>query len=247
MNGTVVITFDIDWAPTWMIDWVAGILIEKAVKATWFVTHPSPAIERLKERSDLFELGIHPNFLPGSTQGNTPENILDYCLSIVPDAISVRTHALVQSSPILSLIRNKGLLIDVSILLPDALFIQPVFTYVIGGTLCRIPFFWEDDHEFQKEKPSWAFLGGYDQSDGGIKIYNFHPVHIYLNSPNMKPYGEFKCSLGNRPLCETTKTEIENFIHQGNGTRRFFKELVEKLGGQMDTYCIRDLYRGRHD
>lgn len=246
MSGTIAITFDIDWAPDWMIDWIAAILIEKGVNATWFVTHPSPAIERLKRRSDLFELGIHPNFLPGSTQGNTPEEVLDYCLSIVPDAISVRTHALMQSSHLLSLMIQKGLLIDVSILLPDAPFIQPVLTYAIDGVLCRIPFFWEDDHEFQKKNPSWTSSNSVAKTDG-LKIYNFHPVHIYLNSSDGKAYDEFKHYLKRRRFATAMKTEMENFINKGCGTQTLFQKIVNQLDVSGKTHRIRDIYRSWHE
>ena len=74
----IALTFDIDWAPDWAIDLTAGILREREVRATWFVTHESPAVDRLREDSELFELGIHPNFLPGSTQARVtgkPVNI----------------------------------------------------------------------------------------------------------------------------------------------------------------------------
>ena len=46
--------------PDFMIDAVADALRASSVKSTWFVTHPSAAIERLSRRHDLFELGIHP-------------------------------------------------------------------------------------------------------------------------------------------------------------------------------------------
>ncbi|SVD69909.1 uncharacterized protein METZ01_LOCUS422763, partial [marine metagenome] len=53
MKDNFVITIDIDWAPGWMIDFVTAILIENGVKATWFVTHASPAIESIRERPDI--------------------------------------------------------------------------------------------------------------------------------------------------------------------------------------------------
>lgn len=80
----VVLTFDIDWAPDFMIDFVAEGLTQRRVRATWFVTHASPAVEWLREHPDLFELGIHPNFAPGSTQGDSPEAVLRHCLRLEP-------------------------------------------------------------------------------------------------------------------------------------------------------------------
>ncbi|HEY8645027.1 MAG TPA: hypothetical protein VIL77_04030 [Gaiellaceae bacterium] len=70
--GDCFLTLDVDWCPDSAIDDVAELLIERDVPATWLVTHTSPAIDRLRLRADLFELGIHPNFLPGSTHGRMP-------------------------------------------------------------------------------------------------------------------------------------------------------------------------------
>ena len=64
LHRVAALTFDIDWAPDWMIEEVASILIEHNVKTTWFVTHASPAIDKLRQMPELFELGIHPNRLP---------------------------------------------------------------------------------------------------------------------------------------------------------------------------------------
>lgn len=43
-----VLTFDLDWAPDWIIEEVVSILIDNCVKSTWFVTHASPAIDKLR-------------------------------------------------------------------------------------------------------------------------------------------------------------------------------------------------------
>ena len=47
---------------------------------------------------------MHPNFLPGSTQGDTARAVLDHCLAIVPEASTMRTHGLFQSSALLALL-----------------------------------------------------------------------------------------------------------------------------------------------
>ena len=93
-----ILTFDIDWAPDWMIEQIAQVLIEKSVKSTWFVTHQSKAIEKLRQYDDLFELGIHPNLLNGSTHGKTEDDVLTHLKQIVPEAVSMRTHGLYQTT-----------------------------------------------------------------------------------------------------------------------------------------------------
>src|SRR5437588_10311456 len=96
-----ILTFDVDWAPDYMIDFVAERLLKDRMRPTWSVTHESPAIERLRSNSDIFELGVHPNFLPGSSHGGNTHDVLRSCMAMVPEAQSFRTHSLVQSTPLL--------------------------------------------------------------------------------------------------------------------------------------------------
>ena len=72
------LTFDVDWAPDFVIETVSDILISRSVKCTWFVTNHSPAVEKLFFQKDLFELGLHPNFLPGSTHGATEKDVMQH-------------------------------------------------------------------------------------------------------------------------------------------------------------------------
>jgi len=179
MINNTLITIDIDWATDTEIKKVADHLIKDKVKATWFVTHNSPAIEALFLYPDLFELGIHPNFKDDSTQGDTPEEVMNYLLDIVPQAQSMRSHSLVQSTPLLRMAHERyGIQNDVSLLLPYTSFIEPHNIYVSKNKgLLRVPYFWEDDIEFNNPDPSFT-LSNDRFNVNGIKVFNFHPVHI---------------------------------------------------------------------
>ena len=41
------LTLDVDWAPGFIIESVAEMLLANSIKCTWFVTNSSPAIEKL--------------------------------------------------------------------------------------------------------------------------------------------------------------------------------------------------------
>lgn len=221
------ITLDIDWAPDFVIDFVAERLVEHQVRATWFVTHPSPAIERLKDQPDLFELGLHPNFLPGSSQGATPEHIIRYCRSIVPEAVSVRTHALVQSTPLLDTLLDKtSVVIDASLFLPHALHLHPVEYWWRQRRLIRVPYFWEDDFEMERPEPCWQPAKLLNQGPG-LKIFDFHPIHIYLNSADMEPYRNLKAQVPR--LHAVDHGLVERFVQEGPGTQTCFLDLVHYL------------------
>ncbi len=232
-----VITFDIDWAPDCAIEHVAGILAERRIRSTWFVTHASPAVERLRSRPELFELGIHPNFLPGSSHGATPERVLRRCLELVPEAVSMRSHALVQSTPLLrQIVSDTSIRTDVSLYLPEQRGLRPVAFHTKSGTLLRVPFLWEDDLLLEHREPC---MDGFEALAGveGLKVFNFHPIHIYLNSRTMQPYETVKRL---RPrLTEVTDAEASPYVEQGMGTRALFLWLLDRIGAARR---IRDIH-----
>lgn len=235
----IILTLDIDWAPDFVIDFVAAQLVKHEVKATWFCTHRSEAIARLRRYPELFELGIHPNFLPGSTQGNTPEEVLRSCMSIVPEAISTRSHALVQSTPLLyEILKHTPVRIDSSLFLPRTSGLRPV-DHVIGKrSLKRVPCYWQDFHEMEAGEPSWR-LSSLLGDGGGLKVLDFHPIHVYLNSSDLRSYSTLKS--GTPHLSETTPQELEPFVGDSDGTRRLFLEVVTHLSQRGHSMRLKDL------
>jgi hypothetical protein len=231
-----IITIDIDWAQDWVIDYTAKILIENNVKATWFVTHRSEAVDRLKRYSHLFELGIHPNMLSGSTHGNSEDEVLGHIKSIVPDAISMRTHGLYQSTNFLvKAAKGYGIAIDVSLFLPRATNLLPHRLNWGGSNLWRIPYFWEDDSEMFEDDPIWD-LSNKRLEHYGLKVFDFHPIHIVLNTDKYEKYVNLQKI---RPLSEWDEAFIQEHTNKGNGTGRFFLQLVEELRGKGA--CIKDI------
>lgn len=240
------ITFDIDWAPDFVIDQVAGLLAERSVKSTWFVTHASPAVQRLSQRPDLFELGIHPNFLPGSSHGDTPEQVLDSCLKLVPDAVSMRTHGLVQSGALFDLVMSATpIRNELSLFMPMATSCTPFAYRRFGRQLTRIPFMWEDDYVMEAEATaatgrSFAGLAALAAPFADVAVFNFHPIHVYLNSSAMTAYQNLKKAVPR--LTQATEAEIRPFVNRdGVGTRSALIELADVCARADGGYFAREL------
>ena len=235
MQATVV-TIDVDWAPDVAIDHVAQLLVERRVRATWFVTHRSDAIDRLREHDDLFELGIHPNFLPGSTHGATHADVLEHCLALVPDALSMRTHSLYQSTPLLALVlETTPIQVDSSVLLTGARAIEPTTFTWNGRSLVRVPIFWEDDLAMEADA-EWS-LDVSALEAPGLRVYDFHPVHVYLNSSEMAPYRALRSS---QRLQECSERTLEPYVNRGRGTGSLFVELLDAVTAGGETALIGD-------
>ncbi|MEO5360103.1 MAG: hypothetical protein H7843_06590 [Nitrospirota bacterium] len=226
----IILTIDIDWAPDFIIEEVATILISHNVKATWFVTHASSAIERLRQYPELFELGIHPNFYPGSIHGTNEDEVMKFVKEIVPDAISMRTHGLYHNANLLIKAHNHyGIEVDLSIFLPYTTNITP-HRYRYGNLnkqLLRIPYFWEDDFDFYNPYPLWD-INDDRLKTAGLKIINFHPIHIALNSNSCHAYESLKSSTA---VSNCTPDDIGRFRNHGEGTATLFMQIVGAITG----------------
>ena len=232
-------TLDMDWAPDWMLEDAAALLDDYGVRCTWFATHESPLVRQI-EKNPLFEIGLHPNFLPGSTQGETPRQVMEHLRSLFPDAFASRCHSLHQSERLLQMLCEEyGIRVDCSLYLPGCCG-QGVHSlrYSEGGPeLLRIPHIFQDNmHLAAKRDFSLAHL---NPDHPGIKVVNFHPIHIALNTTSLEHYtaiGQKKHSF------EITKRDAEDWSNAGKeGIRDLFVAALKRISSQHRQWTIGDL------
>jgi len=222
-ENKVFLTFDIDWATDEVLNHNLDLLEDRNLKGTFFVTHKTPVLERIRENENL-ELGIHPNFnflLSGDHRyGKTFQKVIDYYLEMVPDAVSVRSHCLVQSSPILSYFKSLGLKQDLNLYLPknSGIEAKPFEDWNFG--LTRMPHFWEDDLHITY-KDDWN-TENYLNSPG-LKIFDFHPIHLFLNTEKLEQYNSCR---GIFQDFEILQKKVNKSTY---GTKDFFVDLTSNL------------------
>ncbi len=233
------LTLDVDWAPDCAIDEVAALLVERRIKATWFVTHASPAVDRLREHPALFELGVHPNFLPGSTHGATPEAVLHHVMQLVPDARAVRAHCLVQSTHLTDLLLEETpLRVEASMFVPGGKPVRP-FTYRrTVASLVRVPYAWEDTFALAGHEPLTPPL------EHTPLVLAFHPVHVALNSTGLGHYMALKHAVPR--LQDATADDVARFVAEGRGVRTAFLDATDAIarhggGLTISEYAAREL------
>ena len=234
LSQTPILTLDIDWAPDWMISVVAERLAAAGVRATFFATHES-ASTRALEREATFEVGLHPNFLPGSSHGNTTEEVLRTMRDMFPRARAVRTHSLAQSEPTLGMIVDRfGYSIDCSVHLPRASHVAPHWVRYSnhGNRLIRVPHIFQDNMHALTDLP-WNMDCDWLNSPGW-KVMNFHPVHIILNTDSLNIYEDLK-RIG--PVSKLSKSDIPTIDEKKPGTGRLFTDLISRLSG-MPSYTV---------
>lgn len=227
----IAFTCDVDWAPEEVIEDTINLFELFGVKCTFFSTHHS--LKLTKSNRKLFEIGIHPDFNP-LLKGNCPksyEDILDEIMEIHPEALGVRTHTMFQSVILLQKFADKKLLYDANNFLPYQTNLQPIRLW---NNLVRIPYNWEDDVH-------WAYGYGFEDCRMNIEgdeliVFDFHPIHIYLNTENKYRYDEAKKFYNDpKKLLEYRNTEVP-------GTRDLLINLLKHCkNSKIETHKLKDI------
>jgi len=220
------LTFDIDWAHDEILQDTVNLIEEVSAPATWFVTHATPVLDEIRALQ-CQELGVHPNFNPlldgVSNNGHNAEEIVKSLLDIVPEAKSIRSHSMTQSSRLLDLFQTFGLTHEVNHFIPHQAGIE-LKPWLLWNQLCKVPYFWEDDVHviydsigITQSEP--AVLAN---ATKGLRVFDFHPIHIFLNTESLDRYER------TRPFHNNPK-ELIKHRYQGYGTRKRFIELTRSF------------------
>lgn len=222
--NAIYLTFDIDWVHDEILEDTIDLVEMYKLSATWFVTHATPLLGRLRNNLD-FELGIHPNFnflLDGDNcTGKNANEVVDRLMALVPEAKCVRSHSLTQSSRLIDIFRRKGFTHECNTFIPanSGIALKPWASFC---GLTRVPYFWEDDVHVlydhigitETEPADLAIVGK------GMKVFDFHPIHVFLNTESLERYER------TRALHHDPK-ELINHRYEGYGTRNRLIELLE--------------------
>lgn len=148
--GKTFLTFDIDWVSDEVLGYCIDLVESFGIKATWFATHTTPLLERLRANPN-FELGIHPNFLPllngDFMYGKNYQEVLCYYMDIVPEATAMRAHSLATSSRILIKAKEMGITHESNLCIPlQATKEQKLLApFINWDGLTRCPYHYADD------------------------------------------------------------------------------------------------------
>lgn len=229
---SVSLTFDIDWAPDFMIEEIINILEIYSIKATFFATHESKVLQNLNS-SKNYEVGLHPYIGKNSTQGRDSNEILTKLKNTYPDSEGCRFHILEFSYRDLLNLKNYGLKYDISRIMFNSPFLLPAYHSDLN--LVLLQYSWEDGvSENQGINPS---IHNVDLETPGLKILNFHPMNIYINCPNSNHRKEFQ--LKNPILLESTRESVNPFVYKGIGSKNALIEICEYIKNKkITTYKI---------
>ena len=191
MKKSIYITMDMDWANDGVLADTIRLVDLLDIPVCFFVTNDTPLLSDLRA-DPHFTLGIHPNFLPhlNGRSSKTWMETLEEMHALVPEARVIRCHALVDATPILAEAQKMGFQADMNLFSPFSSKITAHPFYHFSG-IKRLPFFFEDDAWIlEPEHPS---IESHVLNNGsGLSIFNFHPIHLYLNTETMERYNRAK-------------------------------------------------------
>jgi peptidoglycan/xylan/chitin deacetylase (PgdA/CDA1 family) len=223
-DNEIYLTFDTDWADEAVLRDTLDVVDAREVAATVFATHASPLLTGLAGHPRI-EVGLHPNFNPllepepGAADAATRLGELH---GLFPAAVSIRSHSLLQSSGLQYLFANRGLTYEVNQFVPAWSGITCKPYREISG-LTRVPYFWEDDvHVMALERglvTGWNVGALLDRP--GLKMFDFHPIHVYLNTGHMERYNRTRAH-------HRDAARLLEHRGDGPGTRTFLIELIDQ-------------------
>jgi SAM-dependent methyltransferase len=226
-------TSDVDWASEYCIRDLSGLLASFQVKPTLFVTHESAVIADLAAAGKA-DLGVHPNFAPGSSHGDSIPEVIDSVFRLVPSAETYRAHRFVDSTTIGTEMERRGIRYDSNLCLHMQAGLEPL-QHATG--VLRYPVFFEDDVNWMRAPGDWR-LDLEEFITPGLKILNFHPFFVAANIPSFEYYQSIKSHIST-----VDETTIEEIRYRGEGTRTFLERLLEALAARSERfYTLKELH-----
>ena len=230
-------TSDVEWSSEEALVETEGLFERFGIRPTYFFTHPSPFLSGLL-REGRIEAGVHPNFLPGSSHGNSVAEVIDTCLTLVPGLECFRSHRFYDVTDITHAFYAKGLRYDANVC---TLLQKGIRPFVHESGLLRFPTFFEDGTYLFHRRPL-----EYDRSlfDGpGLMVVSVHPMHMVMNSPDLAYARRIKDSVSREAWNRLSGPDLAKLRHPGKGIRDLVEAMLEDVTGRgLPVFTLKQLY-----
>lgn len=217
----VFLTCDIDWAPDEVIDFTVEFFRANShpdTKITFLATHTTPVLEIIALDKN-FDVGIHPNFNKlienCESRDRTPESIILELREQFPKSKVIRSHSCVTSFRLLSIFSEFGFSHEMNTFIPGCadITLKPWRNW---DGMVQVPYIWQDDMHlmYGNKVAPLDLLGG-----AGVKVINFHPIHLFLNTFSMKHYEAAK------PYYQKYR-HLKDYVNPNSGIRTVIQDLL---------------------
>lgn len=236
-SSALCFTMDIDWASESAIRYAVSYFLEAGIPLTVFCTHKSAYLNELIGNGQI-DAGIHPNFVQPSSQGETEDEIIRFCLNVVPETKVFRCHRWYAVNDIYEKLYAQGFRYESNI----CTLLDPVRPFLHRSGMISFPVFFEDG-AYLYHKLSLHFEEVQARfTVPGLKVVNVHPMHFALNTPYFSYMREIKDHVSREDWNRMSETELQALRFQGRGIADFTRELVNHAVLQKQVVSLKDAY-----
>lgn len=222
---------DTDWCNDTALQLLLDSFAHARSKVTVFATHSTPLLAR---QHDFIEIALHPNFLPGSTHGQTVEQVIEHVFALYPTAKSYRSHSYYDSQQMTEQMAARGVRYDANLCLYRQPGLAPLRHCHIDW---RFPS-WLDDNVHWRHAGSWRLEDlKRELETPGLKTINIHPPCVALNLPDRATLDMNRAGLRNGDLAF-----FKDRRHRGHGAGTFLSDLLGWLEQRHPTYHLSELH-----
>ncbi len=220
------ITLDVDWVNDEILEDYLKLLDDHKIKATLFCTH------KIKLKTGNHELALHPNLR--DNHNYLPE--IKKLKRIYPKVKGVRAHGMVSIYNLHKIYHELGLKYESNWVMYNCHGIKPV---MMVFSMLELPIFFMDGTHLvmcKAKDPKLKFgLKQFDLEKKGLKVFGFHPIHLYLNTSNYDQYYKARDHFN-----QTNK--LSQFINEGYGLKTLFTSLIDYLEkNKIKSYTLSEI------
>lgn len=200
----IVITSDTDFVGDEILSYAYSTLTD--TPCTIFVTNSSDYVVNTTSKNALWEVEPHPNFIDGSTHGGSVDGVFKTVNSFNTSGFGFRCHRYYFSNDVAELFVNNGYKYSSNVC-TDLQYVPPFKTRC---GLLEFPIFFEDGGfiKFHSITNAESVISRMDDKNG-IYVFNFHPIHIALNSCDFNVSRRIKDELSPERYHALTMLDIE--------------------------------------
>jgi hypothetical protein len=212
------ITLDTDWAAPSTLEHVLAEVIDPRLALTVFCTGRYACLEARPHT----EVALHYN-----VEQLGFERAFNEIAAVLPGAKGARGHSLAFSERLRPLYRRHGTRYDSSFLQFEQ---QGIAAFPIARGVWEFPVYFMDTFFLEYHEGDFGRAPTAEQLAGpGLKVLDFHPIHLLLNTPSIDFYQSVK------HLYHDTEALLRH-RHQGWGVASLFAQIQEQaLAGPQQT------------
>jgi len=231
-------TADIDWASEYVIESMLLFFKSAGIPLTTFVTHESKVLNKAIASKEI-AAEIHPNFMPDSSQGDSFDEVIDFCFSLIPDAVCFRSHRWFAANDVHEKLYAKGIRYASNVCTN----LEDIPPFLLRNRIIQFPVFFEDGgYLFDGGRLNFSSVAN-KFTTGGLKIINVHPMHLAVNSPDTQFGRRIRTSLTRHEWNNLDESSLKKIHHNGRGIADFINDMVEyATKKKINTVFLHDFF-----